>query len=71
MSAPGFIMEQIKTAIHQSRLCIADVTGNNPNVLYEIGLAQGIKKPLIFLAQEGSTFPFDIAYHRFTLYGSD
>ncbi|HEY6321727.1 MAG TPA: SIR2 family protein, partial [Thermoanaerobaculia bacterium] len=33
MAGPGFIMEQIRTAIQQSRLCIADLTGSNPNVL--------------------------------------
>ncbi len=71
MIGQGFIMEQIKTAIQQSRLCIADVTGSNPNVLYEIGLAHAIKKPLILLAQEGSVLPFDIAHQRTILYGSD
>ena len=62
--SPGFVMEQIRTAIQQSRICIADVTGNNPNVLYEIGLAHATKKPLILLAQEGSLLPFDVAQQR-------
>ncbi len=71
MAGPGFIMEQIRSAIQQSRLCIADLTGNNPNVLYEIGYAQAVEKPLILVAQEASKLPFDVAEQRVILYGTD
>ena len=36
--ATGFVMEQIRAAIQQSRLCIADITDRNTNVLYELDL---------------------------------
>lgn len=52
ISSPGFILEQIRAAIQQSRLCIADVTGANPNVMWEIGYASSGKKPLILIAEE-------------------
>ncbi|MDP9051026.1 MAG: SIR2 family protein [Acidobacteriota bacterium] len=68
MAGPGFIVEQIRVAIQQARLCIADVTGNNANVLYEIGLAQAMKKPLILLAERESTVPFDVAQERVIFY---
>lgn len=71
MAGPGFIMEQIRTAVQQSRLCIADLTGSNPNVLYEVGYAQATGKPLVLLAEEASQLPFDIAHQRVILYGSD
>jgi hypothetical protein len=68
MAGPGFIVEQIRAAIQQARLCIADVTGNNANVLYEIGLAHAMNKPLILLAERGSKLPFDVAHERIILY---
>jgi nucleoside 2-deoxyribosyltransferase len=71
MAGPGFIMEQIRTAVQQSRLCIADLTGSNPNVLFEAGYAQAAGKPLVLMAEEGSQLPFDIAHQRVILYGTD
>jgi HEPN domain-containing protein len=69
ISAPGFVMEQIRGAIQQARLCIADVTGNNANVLYEIGLAHAWGKQLILLAERDSRVPFDVAHERVIFYG--
>ena len=71
MSGPGFIIEQIRTAVQQSRLCIADLTGSNPNVLYEVGYAQAAGKPLVLIAEDASHLPFDITHQRVILYGAD
>jgi len=60
----GSIMEQIRSAIQQSRLCIADLTGRNPNVLYELGIAQTLGKPSILMAQDIQDVPFDIRQYR-------
>lgn len=38
----GDIIERIKLRIVDSELIIADISGNNPNVFYEIGLADGM-----------------------------
>ena len=71
MAGSGFILEQILSAIQQSRICVADLTGNNPNVLYEVGYAQAIRKPIVLLAGEGAQLPFDIAHQRVIMYGDD
>ena len=71
IAGPGFIIEQIRTAIQQSRLCIADITGLNPNVMWEIGHATGLKKPLILIAEEATNLPFDVAHERIIIYGND
>jgi len=71
MASSGFILEQIRTAIQQSRICVADVTGSNPNVLYEVGYAQAIRKPIVLLVGEGAQLPFDIAHQRVIVYGDD
>jgi nucleoside 2-deoxyribosyltransferase len=71
ISAQGFIMEQIRAAIQQSRLCIADVSDRNPNVLYELGFAQAANKPVVIIANELTGLPFDIAGMRIIRYGGD
>ena len=43
---------------------ILDVTGGNANVMYELGYAQALKKPVIILNQSTATIPFDISMDR-------
>jgi SIR2-like protein/uncharacterized protein DUF4145 len=71
MSGSGFVMEQIRTAIQQSRLCIADISDNNANVLYEVGFANALGKAIVLLARRGSDLPFDVAHQRVVLYDDD
>ncbi|MGD0130085.1 MAG: SIR2 family protein [Terriglobia bacterium] len=67
----GFVMEQIRAAIQQARLCIAEVTDRNPNVLYEVGFAEAMRKPVILMASDLSQLPFDIASRRVLCYSTD
>jgi hypothetical protein len=67
----GFIIEQIRAAIQQSRICIADITGANPNVLYEIGYAEAAGKPIVLIAEAGADLPFDVAAQRVLFYGPE
>jgi hypothetical protein len=39
IAAPGRITDQILAAVQTSGLILADITGTNPNVLYEVGIA--------------------------------
>jgi hypothetical protein len=66
--SPGVITEQIRVAIQQSRLCIADLTGNNPNVLYEVGIAHTLNKPTLLITGDRKNIPFDIAANRVLVY---
>jgi SIR2-like domain len=70
MTTPGFILEQIRSAIQQARLIVADVTGANPNVLYELGFAQASGKPVVMIAESADSAPFDIASQRIFVYGT-
>lgn len=47
----GDIVDRIKTRIRGSELVIADITGNNPNVFFEVGYAEGLDKRVILLSQ--------------------
>jgi len=62
------IIERIRTAIIQSRLCIADVSGQNPNVMYELGLAWDLKKPTVLLTKNKYDIPYEIESLRLVLY---
>lgn len=72
MTGPGFIIEQIRSAIQQARACVADVTNGNQNVLYEVGYAQALGKPLVLMADaDVKSLPFDIAHQRMVIYKRD
>lgn len=57
------IIDKIEEGIARSRFVIADITGLNPNVVYEIGLAVGISKPVLLLCEkkhfDAKEIPFD------------
>lgn len=60
IAKPGRITEQIIEAIRRADLIVADITGNNPNVMFELGFADALEKQIIVLNQEVSAAPFDI-----------
>jgi hypothetical protein len=62
------IMRNIWSAIYDSHLVIADCTGRNPNVFYEIGIAHTLGRPVILIAQNKDDVPFDIRHIRYIQY---
>ncbi|MHC5853121.1 hypothetical protein [Nostoc sp.] len=62
------IVDEIWAATYFSKLCIADCTGRNPNVFYELGVAHTIGRPVILLAQSIDDIPFDIRHRRSIIY---
>ncbi|MDA8135435.1 MAG: hypothetical protein M0T82_12510 [Desulfobacteraceae bacterium] len=54
------IMFEIFDDILRSGCIIADLTGSNPNVFYELGIAHALKRNVILLKQAGSIVPFDL-----------
>ncbi len=56
----NLITHEIWTHINEARLSIADLTGRNPNVFYELGLAHACRRPVILLAQNSDDVPFDL-----------
>lgn len=57
--------------IRESALIIADVTGRNPNVFLEIGLAFGVGKNVVFITQETEDLPFDVRTFHALRYSTD
>jgi hypothetical protein len=66
----GFdIMQDIWAGLNEARLVLADLTGRNPNVFYEVGIAHTLGKPLILLSADGGdAIPFDLNRFRHILY---
>ncbi len=60
------IMQDIWKSICEARLIIADLTGLNPNVMYELGVAHTLGKEtlIIYRKDENLKFPFDLAHIR-------
>lgn len=55
-------------AIKTADVLIADVSNANPNVMYEVGLAQAGQKPLVLIADSSRNVPFDLAGMRVLIY---
>ncbi len=63
----GSVVEQIWDQIEKAKLLIADLTGRNPNVFYELGLAHAAIKPVVFTAANIDDVPFDLRHLRVIL----
>ena len=61
---PTRIIDDVFSTIIQSRLVICDLTGKNPNVLYETGLAHSRGRDTILITQSIEDIPFDIQQIR-------
>ncbi len=64
ISEPGIITSQVIQHIVDDPLVIADLTGRNPNVFYELAIRHAIKKPLVQIIKKGESIPFDVAGTR-------
>ena len=61
---PGMITSQVIQRVVNDPLVIADLTGRNPNVFYELAIRHAIRKPLVQIIQKGEPIPFDVASTR-------
>jgi len=64
----GAIMDDIRRSIERACLVVADLTGKNANVFYEVGIAHTLDKQVLLLAQSMSDVPFDLRHRRVLLY---
>src|SRR5690349_19029449 len=65
---PGVIISDIRAQIRDARVLIADVTGRNPNVFYELGVAHEMGNTAIPISQRIEDVPFDAQHHRLLVY---
>jgi hypothetical protein len=65
---PGLITSQVIEAILTYDFCIADLSGHNPNVFYELAIAQTLGRPVLLLKLFGQPIPFDVKDYRLIEY---
>lgn len=65
---PSTIVNDIWAYTKQAKVLLADLTGKNPNVFYELGLAHALAKPAILVAETMEDIPFDLRSLRVILY---
>lgn len=68
LARPNDIMRDLWQIICKTKMVLAELTGTNPNVMYEVGLSHGIGKPVILIAQSIDDVPFDLRALRVVLY---
>jgi primosomal replication protein N len=64
----NLITRDIWEMINRARIIIADLTDQNPNVFYEVGLAHAIGKDVLLLTQTMTDVPFDMKTMRCIVY---
>jgi hypothetical protein len=73
----GDIADLLRSEIDAARCLVAVVDELNPNVLYEVGFAHALRKPVILMQgidgnrREDFALPFDVRTHRVVSYPRD
>ena len=62
------VMDDIRSSIQAADIVVADLTGKNANVFYEVGIAHTVGKPVLLMAQSIDDVPFDLRHRRVLLY---
>ena len=65
------IDRRIQEGIRRADIMIADITGQNPNVMYEVGVAHALGKQTLLIRHDSLVIPFDIRYHEYMDYSMD
>lgn len=57
------ILQRVYNQIAKADLIIAEMTGRNPNVFYEVGYAHALGKRVILLTAKADDIPFDLKHY--------
>ena len=64
----GDIFTNVLKNIVKSKFIIANISGRNPNVMYELGLAHALDKNVILIAETLNNIPVDLQSKRIVTY---
>lgn len=62
------MLDRIFNQISKSDVLIADMTGRNPNVFYEVGYAHALGKIVLLLTKDSKDIPFDLTHRQHIVY---
>lgn len=67
------LIDEIENGIRRARICLAEITTNNPNVWYELGfaLASGKSVVLVCAEERKEPFPFDVQHRHILQYKTE
>ncbi len=71
ITTPGTITSQVFEQLWTADLVVADLTGANANVFYELAVRHLSKKPFVQMIEKGEKLPFDVAPERTIHFGFD
>ena len=64
----GDLLAHVLRLLVRARVVVANVSGRNPNVFYELGIANALDKSTILVSEGIEDVPFDIRSRRIILY---
>lgn len=67
----GSILQRILSEITKADLIVAEMTGRNANVLYEVGYAHALGKRVVLLTARDEDIPFDLKHFLHIIHGGD
>ncbi|EHM49194.1 hypothetical protein [Yokenella regensburgei] len=70
VTSSNFIVLDILRRIIECDIAICDLSGRNPNVMYELGLRQAFNKKTVLIKDEKTVSPFDVQAFRYCEYDS-
>lgn len=62
------MLERIYNQISKADIIVADMSGRNPNVFYEVGYAHALGKRVVLLTQNADDIPFDLKHYPHIVY---
>lgn len=62
------VIQDVVNLLCTASVVVCDLTGRNPNVFYEMGIAHALAREVIIITQSPDDVPFDVAHIRYVRY---